>query len=204
MHTLTVDGHNISVNEVVGSNLEEILAFLMEHPTTDNRVITDVLVNGESYSEEVPHAALEVERESIQELAVITHTAEDLSLNFLKNAPHFLNSLRLALSKIVEEFRLGDEVEANEHFLGFLETLHLAVSMVEQAKITMGLADDRPLAEHGSLNEYLASLGEVLDRLSELQKQTDWIYLADVLEYELDDALGQLAALLPLLAKTGH
>ena len=204
MNSLTVDGLKLAAGEVLGENLEEILCALMEHPQVANRVITKVTVNGDDYSEEVPHAALEVERHQIESLDLVTHSAEDLSLHFLENGHFLVDSLRQALPKIVDEFRLGDEVEANEHFLAFLESLHLLISMLEQSKIAMGLGDDIEVGGRGSLNGFLDQLGAILTTLVGLQEQSDWIYLADVLEYELDGALDDLKELLPLLKKAGH
>jgi len=204
MNSLTVDGTRLSAAEINGTNLEEILMSLMEHPSVGNRFITKVLVNGDYYNEEVPHAALEVERTQIDSLELITHSAEDLSLHFLEHGSYFIEALRQALPKIVDEFRLGDEVEANEHFLAFLESLHLLISMLEQTKLSMGLGEEIEVRGHGSLNAYLAALGSTLDNLVNLQEQSDWIYLADVLEYELDGSLSELSDLLPLLKKAGH
>ena len=204
MNSLTVDGLKLATGEISGENLEEILSALMEHPQVTNRVITRVTVNGDVYSEEVPHAALEVERGQIESLELITHSAEELSLHFLENGHFLVDSLRQALPKIVDEFRLGDEVEANEHFLAFLESLHLLISMLEQSKMAMGLGDDIEVGGRDSLNGFLDLLGAILTTMVGLQEQSDWIYLADVLEYELDGALDDLKDLLPLLKKAGH
>lgn len=204
MDTLTVDGRNLTAQDVAGANLEEIIMSLMEHPAVNNRVITEVLVNGDAYSEEVPHAALEVSRDQINRLDLVTHSAEDLCLHFLEHGHYFVETLRLALPKVVEEFRLGDEAEANEHFLSFLESLHLTLGMVEQAKTALGLGEDIAVDGKGSLSGYLGRLSQTLSSLVTLQEQSDWIYLADILEYELDQALVELTELLPLLKKAGH
>jgi hypothetical protein len=204
MNNLSVDGNTLPAGEITGANLEEIIISLMEHPAIGHRVITEVLVNGSQYNEEIPHAALEVMREQIESLELVTHSAEDLCLHFLEHGHYFIETLRLALPKIVEEFRLGDEIEANEHFLSFLESLHLTVNMLEQAKFSMGLGEDIVVGERGSLNDYLDKLSKTLNTLVGLQEQSDWVYLADVLEYELDGALSDLIDLLPLLKKAGH
>lgn len=204
MNSLTVDGHTLTTAEITGANLEEILMSLMEHPVVANRVITKVLLNGNQYSEEVPHAAIEVERGQIDSLELVTYTAEDICLHFLEHGHFFVDSLRQALVKIVDEFRLGDETEANEHFLSFLESLHLLVNLLKQTKLSMGLGEDIAVDGHESLNTYLERLGGTLDTLLNLQEQADWIYLADILEYELDLSLADLIDLLPLLKKAGH
>jgi hypothetical protein len=204
MNTLSVDGNTLPAQDVAGANLEEIIACLMEHPALGNRVITKVMINGDNYSEEMPHAALEVERSQIGSLDLVTHSAEELCLHFLEHGHWFVETLRQALPKVVDEFRLGDENEANEHFLSFLESLHLTLGMVEQAKLAMGLGEDIAVGGHGSLNDYLTRLAGILNTLISLQEQSDWIYLADVLEFELDQALAELAELLPLLKRAGH
>ncbi|MDR2935036.1 MAG: hypothetical protein LBV70_04050 [Candidatus Adiutrix sp.] len=204
MNTLTIDGNDLPAQDVAGANLEEIIANLMEHPAVGDRIITRVMVNGDDYSEEVPHAALEVMRSQIKSLDLVTRSAEEISLHFLEHGHYFVETLRQALPKVVEEFRLGDESEANEHFLGFLESLHLTLGMVEQAKLAMGLSEDMAVSVQGSLNDYLMRLAKILNTLMGLQEQSDWIYLADVLEFELDQALAELIDLLPLLKKAGH
>ncbi|MDR1545692.1 MAG: hypothetical protein LBU12_03060 [Deltaproteobacteria bacterium] len=204
MQNLTVDGQNLTAGDVAGANLEEILINLMEHPSTNGRVITGVKLNGSPYSEEVPHAALEVERETIDSLSLDTLTLEDLGLNFLKTGPAYLAALLEALPKIVENFRLGDEQEANEHFLNFLEALHLLMTLLEQTRHVLGLWQGGDEEDSSSLNQYLESLAKILNTLIALQEQKDWIFLADVLEYELQDSLRKLAALLPQLCQGGH
>lgn len=204
MNSLTVDGNNLTAQEISGANLEEILVNLMEHPAVVNRVITKVLVNGDLYNEEVPHAALEVERTTIESLELVTKTAEDLSLHFMENGHYFVDALRDALPKIVEEFRMGDEVEANEHFLSFLESLHLIINMLEQTKASMGLGDDVEIGGKGTINTLMQGLSATLTNLIAIQEQNDWVYLADILEYELDNGLADLKEVLPLMKKAGH
>ncbi|MDR2724581.1 MAG: hypothetical protein LBC90_00630, partial [Candidatus Adiutrix sp.] len=89
-------------------------------------------------------------------------------------------------------------------FLSFLEALHLTLGMVEQSKLAMGLGEDIAVDGQGSLNDYLLRLVNILNPLESLQEQSDWIYLADVLEFELDQALAELIDLLPRLKKAGH
>ncbi|MDR2368786.1 MAG: hypothetical protein LBF58_11915 [Deltaproteobacteria bacterium] len=204
METLTVDGQNIVASEITGSNLEEILLNLMDHPSTSGRIIKRIFLNGEPYTEDVPHAALEVPRGTIGTLMLDTLTMEDMGLNFLKTGPAYVETLLEALTKIVEAFRLGDEQEANEYFLNFLEALHLLMTLLEQTRYALGLWQGSDDENNSNLNEYLESLAELLTSVLSLQEQKDWIYLADVLEYEFQDSLRRLAAILPALCRSGH
>jgi hypothetical protein len=194
----------MAAGDISGTNLEEILVSLMDHPCISGRIITGVYLNGEPYAEEVPHAALEVERQTIGTLSLKTLTMEDLGLNFLQAGPEYLETLICALPRIVENFRIGDEQEANEHFLNFLEALHLLMSMLEQTRHILGLWQGQNNDTSSALNQYLESMVEILNTLINLQEQKDWIFLADVLEYELAESLGKLRDLLPSLCQKGH
>ena len=204
MEQLTIDGREYKAAEISGANLEEILITLMEHPSTSGRIITSVVLNGEPYSEEVPHAALEVERGSISTLSLNTLTVEDMGLAFLKEGPKYIVALSEALPQIVETFRLGDEHEANEHFLNFLEALQLLMSMLEQTRNVLNLWQGGDEAASSELNRHLDGFLELLTNIITLQEQKDWIFLADVLEYELSDSLVRLSEILPQLSQGGH
>ncbi|MDR2422715.1 MAG: hypothetical protein LBE01_04985 [Deltaproteobacteria bacterium] len=204
MESLIVDGQEMAATDVGGANLEEILVNLMDHPVINGRVITGVYLNGAPYVEDAPHAALEVERQSISTLSLNTLTVEDLGLGFLEAGPSYLNAIVEALPKIVENFRLGDEQEANEHFLNFLEALHLLMTMLEQTRHVLGLWQGQNADGASALNQYLESMVEILNTLINLQEQKDWIFLADVLEYEMTDSLNELKELLPRLREKGH
>ncbi|MDR2350965.1 MAG: hypothetical protein LBF41_10180 [Deltaproteobacteria bacterium] len=204
MEQITIDGREFEARDIQGANLEEILMTILEHPSTNGRIITGVVLNGEPYSEEVPHAALEVERGNILSLSLNTATIEDLGLDFLKSGPKFLATLTEALPKIVETFRMGDEQEANEHFLNFLEALQLLMSMLEQTRNVLALWQGGDENGGSELNRYLDSLLEILNNIITLQEQKDWIFLADVLEYELGDSLERLAEIIPGLGQGGH
>lgn len=204
MPTITLDGATIPALEVAGENLEEMLLSLMEHPRAVNRLVVEVRLNGLPYSEDAPHAALEVERETIQSLELSTSSAEDLCLHFLREGPKLVKTLNEAIGKITENFRLDDEAEANEHFLRFLESLHLLLIMLDHTSRIMDLGEEVGLLEGESLSSFLKRLAGIMDRIIQLQEDGDWIYLADLLEYEVSPELERLGGLLPLMNKTGH
>jgi hypothetical protein len=162
-------------------------------------MIGEVRLNGEVYSEAIPHEAIEVGRSEIEVLDIITRSPEEIARHFLKNGPHLINALLGALPRINEMFRLGDEAEANEHYLRFLESLHLLASMLEKVASVIGVKPDLPIHERESFNDHLRKLAETLTQLLDVQEQTDWIFLADLLEYELTPELEALVVLLPKL-----
>jgi hypothetical protein len=50
----------------------------------------------------------------------------------------------------------------------------------------------------------VAEAGRILTRLLKIQQETDWIYLADILEYELTPELEVIRDILPHLQGMAH
>ena len=78
------------------------------------------------------------------------------------------------------------------------------MTLLEQTRHVLGLWEGGDNEGASALNQYLDSLVAILNNMVGLQEQKDWIYLADVLEFELDDSLRKLAALLPVLCQGRH
>lgn len=201
---IKINGQPVEPPEVEGENLEEILIRIQKQHLSPNDVVSEVKVNGRTYSEDVPHAAIEVSRSDIHTLDLSTVSSEEIAHHFVENGSELIDSLVASLPKITEMFRLGDEAEANEHFLRFLESLHLLVGMMERVCQVLGIEYQKDHPDDESLTGRVNSLAEILANLLSIQEQSDWIYLADVLEYELMPLLEAVSNLLPTLKASTH
>jgi hypothetical protein len=201
---ITINGRSIDPSEVNGQNLEEILVDIQERHMPPDHVVSEVKINGQAYSEDVPHAAVEVSRSDITALDLSTVSSEEIARHFIENGSELFDSMIASLPRITEMFRLGDEAEANEHYLRFLESLHLLVSMLEKVCQVMGIEYQKKRPEEESLTARVNTLAEILSNLLSIQEQSDWIYLADVLEYELTPLLEAVSQLLPTLKASTH
>ena len=201
---ITINGNPVNPDSIPGENLEEVLAEIQEKHIPRDSIVGDVLLNGSSYSEDLPHASLEVLRSEIRTLEIVTRSAEEIVRHFIAHGPAIVSSLLESLPRIVEMFRLGDEAEANEHFLRFLESLHLMVNMLQKVATFVETGPDQSRGDRESLNERMRSLADILTRLLETQEQSDWIYLADLLEYELTPELSAIRDLVPRIDRKLH
>lgn len=198
-----INGQNVEAEKIPGGNLEEILGEIQEHQV-DGNVVGQVLVNGKDYSEDVPHAAVELERSDIDTLELTTRTAEEIAAHFIENGGLIVESMLNSLPRIVEMFRLGDETEANEHYLNFLESLHLLMGTLENVGGILGLNFNSSSDGSASIEESMEKLSDVMSDLLRIQEENDWIYLADILEYDLASELKVFQAALPLISATKH
>lgn len=198
-----INGQNVEAEKIPGGNLEEILGEIQEHQV-DGNVVGQVLVNGKDYNEDVPHAAVELERSDIDTLELTTRTAEEIAAHFIENGGLIVESMLNSLPRIVEMFRLGDETEANEHYLNFLESLHLLMGTLENAGGILGLNFNSSSDGSASIEESMEKLSDVMSDLLRIQEENDWIYLADILEYDLTSELKVFQSALPLISATKH
>lgn len=202
---ISIDGQTVEASGVRGTNLEEIISDLQLNHIESDRIVNDVRLNGELYSEDMPHAATEVPRDLISTLELSTLTSDKIAIHFLRNGQTFTRSIMESLPRITEMFRLGDEAEANEHYLRFLESFHLLINMLIESKSILNLnAVDSPLGEEKSLDEILRKMGTILTDILNIQESNDWIYLADLLEYDLTPSLADLSRIFPVLAEKAH
>ena len=198
-----INGQDVEAERIPGGNLEEILGEIQEHQV-DGNVVGQVMVNGEDYNEDVPHAAVELERSDIDTLELTTRTAEEIAVHFIENGGLIIESMLSALPRIVEMFRLGDETEANEHYLNFLESLHLLMGTLENVGGILDLNFHASSDGSDSIEESMEKISDVMSDLLRIQKENDWIYLADILEYDLTSELKVFQAALPRISVTRH
>ena len=199
---IILDGQNLDAAAIAGGNLEEILGDIQHRYLGQDRVVSEVTVNGKPYSEDLPHAAVEIQREAVENLELKTISSLEIARHFIEHGAAQLELINRSLPRITEMFRLGDETEANEHFLRFLEALHLLISMMEYSGQALGVAFGSQTEDLGTMQKRFENLAGILTQLLKIQEQSDWVYLSDVLEYELAPELEAIAEMLPLLKGT--
>jgi len=168
-----------------GGNLEEILSEIMNAHLPVDRTITEVKIDGETYSETAPRDAAGVSRESIGRLDVLTVPLKRVAEVLLQVAPAHLETLKDGALEVADELRIGDEAEANGRYLLFLEALQDFFHFLGQATGVLATSLAHLEAEGLSASEKLRSLTSVLTDMVARQEDQDWILLADLLEYEL-------------------
>ena len=78
---IIVDGRNSGKEISNFANLEEILVDVMEEEGMESRVVTDVLVNNELFSEIYPHQAEDISTASINSVEVRSIEASEMALS---------------------------------------------------------------------------------------------------------------------------
>lgn len=196
---ILVDHERVEFEPSKARNLEEVIIKLMADKIQANNVITAVRLNGEFYSEKVPHDASKVPIRDIRTLEIETMSLEEVAWHFLIQSARQLDLLKENAKQVSELFRVADQSEANEQYAAFLESLRLFIQMLNEVQAILNL-DFAPIAyKDGTIETKVEALLNLIDRMHKVQEEEDWVMLADLLEYELVPLLEEWKSILSLL-----
>ncbi len=175
---IIIDGRQTEMQVTNFSNLEEILVNLLEKSDLENRVVTDVIVNQEQFSEIYPHQAEDIDSESIESVEVrsvpIGEMAVDISLEMYKVTKMMGNGAK----EVARLFRQAEDAEALELFQDVLDVTRDFMGMINVLSSEFGVSKGE---EFNNSTEQLTTL---LGEMSEVMENEDWVLLADLLEFE--------------------
>ena len=176
---ITIDGRQSKMEIGSFANLEEILVGVMSDGEMETRIVTDVLVNDESFSEIYPHQAEDIGSEFIKSVEVrsvpVGEMAADIAREMYKVAQIMANGAR----QVATLFRQADDAEALDMLQDLLDVTRDFMSMI-------GVLRNEFCLNNGcrAFTENSEQLSNLLTEMSEVLESADWILLADLLEYE--------------------
>ena len=160
------------------ANLEEVLTNLMDDEKMDDRVVTYVFVNNESFSEIYPHQAEDVSCDTITSVEVRSVPAAELAVDMSAEMGKVARMMGSGARNVARQFREASDTDALELFQDLLDVTRDFMGM-------LGVLRERYLG--GADEEFTRKaekLAELLSEMSDVLENEDWILLADLLEYE--------------------
>jgi hypothetical protein len=191
---IVIDGRTSEMQVSNFANLEEILVQVMEN-AMENRIVTDVFVNDEAFSELYPHQAEDIESSEIQKIEVRSVSIEDMAADItgeLHKVIQLMESGARSASSLLRRAEIGDALEViadvtdvTRHFLGTICILRSEFSIDRESELG-------PLAE---------KMNDLLDEMSDMIGEEDWFLLADLTEYEFLPTCAEWSSVLENLAQ---
>ncbi len=183
---IIIDGQRSPLEVANFENLEQIIEKVMEDERMRSRVVTDVLVNNEAFSEIYPHQAEDMEAAHIDRVEIVSVSALEMAQNITRELYKVVTLMGKGGMQVAESFRMADDAQALELYGDLLEVNRDFLTMVGvlRNEFAMDSSDD--------FENSLADLSSLFSEMIEIQENEDWILLADLLEYEY----------LPLVDKT--
>ena len=203
MLNLKVDGvvKNLPIeNETI---FGEVMERLVQKIKDEGRVITNIMMNDQSLVGGKQAEFYKFPLHQIETLELITADPYQLANDALESTMEHLQKLKRGCLRTAELFRTGNDIEANDNYSKFIDNLRWFFKAINAMTGMMKIDVNQPLAQGMSLQQYQDELvGQILDQMYEVQKEEDWIAMADIMEYELVEALSQWERILPVLQHT--
>lgn len=192
---ITIDGRKTDMKVGNFANLEEILVEVMQEESLGNRIVTDVLLNEESFTELYPHQAEDIDASDIQSLEVKTVSISDMAADVTTELYKVITLMTSGGKRVAELLRqaeigaalevLQDVADVTRHFLGIVALLRSEFSINRDSEL-------EPMA---------TQLNKLLDEIVEVIAQEDWVLMADLAEFEFLPACNAWTSVLGNLAQ---
>lgn len=175
---IVIDGQNTGLNVSNYQNLEDLLVKMMESRNLEDRVVTDVLVDDESFSEIYPHQAEDIETSSINKVEIKSMPVAEMAVSITAELEKVVHIMAHGGREVAERFRQADDAEALELFQDLLDVTQNFMRMIAV------LRDEFDLSRSADFNAASQEISGVLSEVSEVLENEDWILMADLLDYE--------------------
>ncbi|MDO5483534.1 MAG: hypothetical protein Q4F27_01365 [Desulfovibrionaceae bacterium] len=174
---IIVDGSK-SDKEISGfENLEELLTALMQDEKLEGRIVTDVIVNNEPFSEIYPHQAEDMSCEGISSVELRTVPVAQMTVDIAGEMDKVAKMMANGAKHVARLFREASDADALELLQDLLDVTRDFMAMTGVLRDRVGGVDEDFLARTAKLTDLVTEMSDVLEN-------EDWILLADLLEYE--------------------
>lgn len=175
---IVIDGRESSLSLSNFANLEEVLVKLMEDERLGQRVVTDVLVDNQSFSELYPHQAEDIDPKNIERLELHTVSLEQMASDVAEELPKVVGIMAEGghqVAKLLREHEIAEALEVLQDIIG------VSREMLGTVQILRNQYSSRVSRDIDAIGD---TLGELLNEISDVMGNEDWMLVADLLEYE--------------------
>lgn len=176
---IIIDGSNTDLRIENFANLEEILVRASGDSRLENRIVTDVILNDENFSELYPHQAEDIASDEIASVEIRSVPLGEMALNIARELFKVSQIMVEGSRKVALLFRESSNEDALELLQDLLDVTRDFMSMLGVLRSEFVLTEDKDFSTN--VERISALLGE----MTEVLESEDWILLADLLEYEL-------------------
>ena len=175
---IIIDGRNIEMKVGNFANLEEILVQMMEDEAMDNRIVTDVLVNDEAFSELYPHQAEDIDAAEIQKVEIRSVSVAEMAADVTSELYKVITLMTVGARRVAQELRQAEVANGLEVFQDVIDVTRNFLGTVAVLRSEFSVERDAELLD------MTEKLGELITEMSEVLEMEDWMLLADLAEYE--------------------
>jgi len=182
---IVVDGRETGISIQNYGNLEELLVKVVEDGRLEGRVVTDVYVNKEAFSEIYPHQAEDIDISEVESVEIKTVAVSEMAISITRELYKVVTLMDHGARRVADLFRQADDGEALEVYQDLLDVTRDFMSMIGVLRGEFSLKD------HADFNTAAEDVSGLFTEMLEVLENEDWILLADLLEYEFIPAVSR-------------
>lgn len=176
---IIVDGRQSEQKISNFENLEDLLANVMKEEQLVGRVITDVIVNDENFSEIYPHQAEDMDCDSIEKVEIRSRPLDEMAVEMAGEMHKVATLMGNGARNVGKLFREEKNTDALELLQDLLDVTRDFMGLITKLREQyLGGADEEFVRKTENLSDLLSEMSEVMEN-------EDWVLLSDLLEYEL-------------------
>jgi hypothetical protein len=175
---IVIDGQQCDIEAKQHENLEEVFNAVVENGLLEDRVVTDVFVNDEPFSEIYPHQSEDIEASEINSIEIRTMATADMAIEITRELYKVVTLMIEGGRKVATLFRQADDSEALDTYQDLLDVTRSFLAMIGL------LRDEYSLKDHVEYTDAAEEMSSLFSEMTEVLENEDWILLADLLEYE--------------------
>ncbi|GAB7024393.1 hypothetical protein [Salidesulfovibrio brasiliensis] len=175
---IVIDGQPYELENQNFDNLEQVFSKVVEDGRLDNRVVTDVYLNEEPYSEIYPNQSEDIEMSDVETIEIKTVPFDSMAVEITRELYKVVNLMAKGAEGVSEQFRRADDAEALETYQDLLDVTRHFLNMVSM------LRDEYSLKDNVEYTKASTVMSDLFSEMSDVLENEDWILLADLLEYD--------------------
>ena len=175
---ITIDGKQYDIGSQNFENLEQVFNKVVEDGHLEDRIVTDVKINEEPFTEIYPHQAEDMEMSEIESVEIVTMATDDMAVEITLELYKVVNIMAEGSKRVAELFRQADDAEALETYQDLIDVMRNFLNMIGV------LRDQYSLNDHPEFLDSAEELNNMFTEMGSVLENEDWILLADLLEYE--------------------
>lgn len=175
---IVIDGRESNLSLSNYANLEEVLTKLVEEESLEQRIVTDVLVNDEAFSELYPHQAEDIDAGDISRLEVRTVSMEQMATDVVVELPKVIDLMAFGGRRVAALLRQAELAEALEVMQDIITVSRDFLHTIQVLRGRFSLGQSADLDALGDV------IGGQLGEIADVMVNEDWMLVADLFEYE--------------------
>ena len=182
---LLIDGHKSDLDFAHFNNLDQVFIKVMEQGLLQDRVVTDVFVNDEPFSEIYPHQAEDIDASELKSVDIRTKPVGEIAVEITRELYKVVTLMSEGATRVAELFRQADDAEALETYQDLVDVTRDFIGMISTLRGEFCLKDYHEFMEASD------QFSTLFSEMTTVMGNEDWILLADLLEYEFLPAVNR-------------